>query len=381
MRHNGQSERRFCPSALVQLGMTPSPQTSFLAAALAAGALAAVPTAAGAADGFAGITGGHRLVSLHSDTIPALSEARDIAGLPGGERLLALDATPSGSLLGLGVTGTIYAIDAGQAKVTGIAGGFGARLLPGTRTATLSVAPDGKSVRVIANGRDKTVDLTTRSIASDVAAPLADVAADRGADGVLRGVDPTAETLVALGDPAAAAGVLAKLPVPTPGATAVTTAADGASWILTGLPNRATQSRLLRYDPKTGKLRQQSDFLFERLDAIAATGTVADDTKAPTATVRVPKQSVKDALRRRGFLAIVSTNEPGQTVISARLGTKYRGFGFATALRPGGELRVIASERQSSIRKLAGRRLRLHLEIHDWAGNTKLVDRYFTLRR
>ncbi|WP_445150617.1 DUF4394 domain-containing protein [Baekduia sp. Peel2402] len=362
--------------------MTPSPQTSFLAVALAASALgAAVPTAASAADGFAGVTGGHRLITFHSDTIPAISEASDIAGLPGGERLVALDAmpTPSGALLGLGVTGTIYGIDAAHAKVINIAGGFGARLLPGTRAATLSVAPDGKTVRVIANGRDKTIDLTTRTIVNDVAAPYADVAADRGADGVLRGVDPTAETLVALDG--TNANVLAKLPVPTPGATAVTTAADGASWILTGLPNRPTQSRLLRYNPTTGKLRQQSDFLFTRLNAIAATGTVADDTKAPQATVRIPTQSVKDALRRRGFLAIVTTNEPGQTVMSARLGTKYRGFGFATAERSGGELRVIASERQSSIRKLAGKRLRLHLEIHDWAGNTKRIDRYFTLRR
>jgi hypothetical protein len=232
---------------------------------------------------------------------------------------------------------------------------------------------------VIANGRDKTIDLTARTIVSDVAAPYADVAADRGANGVLRGVDPTAETLVALDGPNA--NVLAKLPVPTPGPTAVTTAADGASWILTGVPNRASQSRLLRYDPATGKLRQQSSYLFNRLDAIAATGTVADDKTAPRATVRVPTQSVRDALRRRGFLAIVTTNEPGQTVMSARLGTKYRGFGFATAIRGGHELRVIASERQSSIRKLAGKRLTLHLAIHDWAGNTKLVDRSFTLRR
>lgn len=370
--------------------MTPSPQTSFLAAALAASALgAAVPAAAGAAEGFAGVTGGHRLVTFHSDTIPALSQARDVAGLPGGERLVALDALPAAgsadgagsALLALGVSGTIYTIDRGQAKVTGVAAGFGARLLPGTRAATLSVAPDGQSVRVIANGRDKTVDLATRVIVSDVAAPFADVAADRGADGVLRGVDPAAEALVALDGPGAAGKVLTKLPVPTPGATAVTTAPDGASWILTGLPNRPTQSRLLRYDPKTGKLRQQSDFLFEHLDAIAATGTVADDTTAPSATVRIPKQSVADAVRRRGFLAIVTTSEPGQTVMSARLGTKYRGFGFATALRTGGELRVIASERQASIRKLAGRRITLHLAIHDWAGNTKLVDRSFTLGR
>jgi hypothetical protein len=373
--------------------MTLSPQKSPLfAAAIAAAALGAVvPAAADAADGFAGVSGGHRLVTFHSDTIPALSEARDIGGLPGGERLVALDQMPDASrLLGLGVSGTIYAIDRAAPKVTGVVGGFGAQLLPGTRAATLSVAADGKSVRVLANGRDKTVDLVTRVITSDVAAPLANVAADAGADGVLRGVNPDANALVAInGAPGAPAQAqtLAPLNLQTSGATAVTTAADGAAWILTGLPARSDnpgavkQSRLLRYDPQTGKLRQQSSYFFTTLDAIAATGTVADDTTAPKATVRVPKQSVGDAVRRRGFLAIVTTNEPGQTVMSARLGKKYSGFGFATAIRADGQLRVIANERQASIRKLAGKRLTLHLAIHDFAGNTKLVDRSFTLER
>jgi hypothetical protein len=369
--------------------MTPSPRTpSLTAAALAVVALGAiaVPAAANAAEGFAGVTDGHRLVAFHSDTIPALSEARDISGLPGGERLVALDAMPGDAhvLLALGVSGTIYGVDRNQAQVTGVAGGFGAALLPGTRTATLSVAPDGKSVRVVANGRDKTIDLTTRVIVSDTAAPYANVAADRGTDGVLRGVDPDFNAVVSVDAPA---HVLAPLNLQTNGPTAATTASDGATWILTGLPTRAgakgpAQSRLLRYDPTTNRLRQQSSYLFTQLDALAATGPVADDTRAPKATVRIPRQSVRDALRHRGFLAIVTTSEPGQTVMSARLGHAYRGFGFATAVRPGGsELRVIANERAASIRRLAGRRLRLHLAIRDFAGNTKLVDRTFTLER
>lgn len=356
--------------------MTLSPKIPMAAAALAGLALSAAP-AAQAADTFAGVTGGHRLVTFHSDTIPALTNPADIAGLPGGERLVALDAQPSGELLGLGVSGTIYGIDAKAPKVTRTVAGFGAQLLPGTRTATLSVAPDGRTARVIANGRDKTVDLTSGAIVSDAPAAATDVAADLGPDGVLRGVDAASNTVVSVD--AAGERVLAPLNFKTSGPTAATTAADGSTWILTGLSGH-DQSRLLRFDPSTGQLRQRSSFLFSQLNAIAATGTAPDDRTAPKATVRVPVQSVRDVQRRHGFLAIVTTNEPGQSVGSVRLGRSYRGFGFGTAIHQG-TLRVLISPRRGALPSMAGHRVRLHLAIHDWAGNTKLVDRYFTLRR
>ena len=359
--------------------MSLSPKTPMLAATLAGLALA-VPTAAHAADSFVGVSHGNRLVTFHSDTIPGLSPAVGIDGLPGGEKLVALDAEPSGELLALGRSGTLYGVDATHHKVTRTVAGFGAALTPDT-TVTLAVAPDGTSARVIADGRDKTLDLTSGAVLSDVAA-VADVDADLGADGVLRGVDPVAQTVVTVD--AAGAHVVAPLaPVQTHNPTRVTTAADGSTWILTSLgrgANLSQQSRLLRFDPKTGQVRDVHSFLFQQLDAIAATGTVADDKTAPKATVRIPRQSVRDVVKHRGFVAIVTTNEPGQTVMSARLGGSYRGFGFATADH-GGPLRVLAYEKRASIRKLAGKRLRLHLAIHDFAGNTKLVDRSFTLGR
>jgi hypothetical protein len=328
-----------------------SPKTPLLTAALAGLAFAAAaPAAASAAEGFAGISHGDRLVTFHSDTIPSVSAARDIAGLPGGERIVALDAlpgSPGGELLALGTSGTVYGLDAAHQKVTRTVAGFGAPVVAGAPIA-LDAAPDGKTARVIAGGRDKTLDLATGAVVSDVpgAVPI----------------------------PAGA---------PVTGPTTVTTTADGAQWILTGIPTRAhqpRQSHLFRYDPATGKLRGQGSFFFEQLDAIAATGTVADDTTAPAAPVRIPRQSVRDALRHRGFVAIVTTSEPGQTVMSARLGGQYKGFGFGTAMQRG-QLRVLASEKQSSIRKLAGQRLRLHIAVRDWAGNTRLIDQYFTLGR
>jgi hypothetical protein len=357
-----------------------SPKSPLLVAALAGLTLGA-PAAAHAADAFVGVTDGNQLVHFSSDTIPGLSAATSIDGLPGGECIVALDAGAPGELIALGRSGTLYALDAAQHKVTRTAGGLGLPI-PTENSATLSVAPDGKSARVIAAGHDRTVDLTTGAVTADAPAAATGVAADLGADGVLRGVDPASDSIVTLdgtGEHVVAplAGHLTHNP------TAVTTAADGTLWITTGLTPRAQapkQSRLLRFDPKTGRLHPVDSFLFQQLDALAAVGTRPDDTKAPTVSVHIPRQSAKSALKRRGYIAEITTSEPGQTVMSARVGSSYRAFGFATAIH-GGKLRVLASSKQPRIRATAGHRVRLHIAVHDWAGNTKVLDRYFTLAR
>jgi hypothetical protein len=340
----------------------------------------AAPAAAHAADAFVGVTDGNQLVHFSSDTIPGLSAATSIDGLPGGERIVALDAGAPGELIALGRSGTLYALDAAQHRVTRTAGGFGLPI-PAESSATLSVSPDGKSARVIAAGRDRTVNLTTGAVTADGSVAFA-VAADLGTDGVLRGVDPASNSVVTLD--ATGEHVVAPLGgTMTHAPTAATTAADGTLWITTGLTPRAQapkQSRLLRFDPKTGQLHPVDSFLFEQLDALAATGTTPDDTKAPTVSVHIPRQSAKSALKRRGYIAEITTSEPGQTVMSARVGSSYRAFGFATAIH-GGKLRVLASSKQPRIRATAGHRVRLHIAVHDWAGNTKVLDRYFTLAR
>ncbi|MCW2995365.1 MAG: hypothetical protein JWQ18_2860 [Conexibacter sp.] len=361
--------------------MTRSPKPQLLAAAVASLTLA-VPAAAHAADAFVGVTGGDQLVHFTSDTIPGLSAGASIDGLPGGEHLVALDRGVGGTgseLIALGRSGTLYGLDAAHHKVTRTAGGFGIPILPGA-PASLSVAPDGKSARVIASGHDRTVDLTSGAITADAPA-AANVVVDAGADGVLRGIDPASNTVVSLDG--AGEHALAPLALTTYAPDAVTTAADGALWISTSLAPRAhgqPQSRLLRYDPKTGQLRSQNSFLFQQLDAIAATGTAPDDTQAPKVSVHIPKQTLRDALKHRGYIAEITTSEPGQTVMSARVGSSYRAFGFSTAIH-GGTIRVLASSKLSRIRATAGHRVRLHIAVHDWAGNTKVLDRYFTLAR
>jgi hypothetical protein len=358
-----------------------SPNPHLLAAAVASLTLA-VPAAAHAADAFVGVTGGDQLVHFTSDTLPGLTAGTSIDGLPGGERIVALDGGVGGAgseLIALGRSGTLYGLDAAHHKVTRTAGGFGIPIVAGTPV-TLSVAPDGKSARVIAAGHDKTVDLTTGVVTADAPA-AANVVADTGADGVLRGIDPASNSVVTLD--ASGEHAVAPLGLTTHAPNAVTTAADGALWISTALaprPRGEQQSRLLRYDPKTGQLRSQDSFLFQQLDAIAATGTAPDDTTAPKVSVHIPKQTLKTALKHRGYVAEITTSEPGQTVMSARVGSSYRAFGFSTAIHAG-KLRVLASSRLTQIRATAGHRVRLHIAVHDWAGNTKILDRYFTLAR
>jgi hypothetical protein len=359
--------------------MSRSPKSPLLAAALAGLTLAA-PAAAHAADAFVGVTGGNQLVAFSSDTIPGLSAPESIDGLPGGERIVALDAGAPGELIALGRSGTLYGLNAAEHKVTRTVGGFGLPIAPQS-SATLSVTPGGKSARVIAAGRDRTVDLRTGAITADAAA-AANVAADLGADGVLRGVDPASNSIVTV-DGTGEHTVASLGGATTHSPTAVTTAADGALWITTALTPRAygqKQSHLLRFDPKTGQLRAVDTFLFQQLDALAAVGTTPDDTKAPAVSVHIPRQSLTSALQHHGYIAEVTTSEPGQTVMSARVGSSYRAFGFGTAIH-GGKIRVLASSKLSRIRATAGHRVHLHIAVHDFAGNTKILDRFFTLAR
>jgi hypothetical protein len=243
----------------------------------------------------------------------------------------------------------------------------------------VAVAADGASARVIAGGHDRTVSLATGAVTRDVAS--GPFAGDLGADGVLRGVDPTTNSVAIDVDHVQP---IKPLSLQVAGATAATTASDGSTWIATGLQQRngaaPDQSLLLRYEPQADRLRSAGSYLFSTLDAIAATGPAADDTSAPVVSVRVPKQSVRSALKAHGFSAIITTSEGGQTVGSARIDGKYKGFGLLTVER-GGTRRIVVNAKQSTIRAAAGQRIRLHLTVHDYAGNKKAVDRFFTLSR
>jgi hypothetical protein len=357
--------------------MTPSPNTRLLALAAASLALA-VPASAQAAESFVAVTGGDHLVGFHSDTAPGLSAPVAIRGLPAGARIAALDTRPQGGLIALTGTGTVLAVDAVRHAVTGTVATLPLSA-PADAATTLTVAADGRSARAIAGGRDVTFDLASGVVTRDVPAGAA-LALDAGADGVLRGLDPARGAVVSLDG--AGEHDLAVLPDLKPsGPSTATTAADGATYMVTGLPRRNAprQSRIVRFDPATGAARGHGSYFLRQLDAVAATGAVADDTRAPKVTVRIPRQSVRSALRAHGVVADVTTSEGGQTVMSARAGKAY-GFGLGT-VDLAGRMRVVAHLSPDRIHASAGRRMRVHLAVHDWAGNVKNVDTYVRLAR
>ena len=338
------------------------------------------PAAAHAADAFVGVTGGNQLVHFSSDTIPGLSAATSIDGLPGGERIVALDAGAPGELIALGRSGTLYALDAAQHKVTRTAGGFGLPI-PAGKLRNAQRRAGRQSARVIAAGRDRTVDLATGAVTADVPR-RGDIAADLGTDGVLRGVDPASNSIVTLDG--TGEHVVASLDGHrTHSPTAVTTAADGTLWITTGLalhPGGPKQSRLLRFDPKTGQLHAINSYLFQQLDALAATGTDAGRHDGSEGLGPHPASEPRERAQAPRLPRRDHDQRARPDLMSARVGSSYRAFGFATAIH-GGKLRVLAPSKQARIRATAGHRVRLHIAVHDWAGNTKVLDRYFTLAR
>jgi hypothetical protein len=72
---------------------------------------------------------------------------------------------------------------------------------------------------------------------------------------------------------------LAGVPFPTIEPARSTVASDGSVWTASNFsanPNRVPQSRLVRYDPATGKITGQDGvFLGVRLNAVASNGPVA----------------------------------------------------------------------------------------------------------
>ena len=363
--------------------------SSLLTTTATLGLALAVPTAAQAAESFVGVTAGTKLVSFTSDTLPATSAPKAISGLAAGEQLVALDRTPAGALVGLGSNGTLYAVDAAKAAATVLATtSLGA--IPAGEAATFAVSADGASARVIAAGRDRDVALPSGQVTRDAAAvpyaagdagsgPAAP-AVDLTAAGTLEGVEAVRGVRASVDATGAhTLGTLAKERLH--GATRTTIAADGTQYVLTGAPvPGGQQSRILQWDPKTQTLKHQSSYLDRQLGAIAAMGAVADDTKAPTATVAVPKQTYAQAVARKGLRFVVKTSEAGQTVASARLGGKIKGFGFATATKAQ-RLEVHLSATTAHLAQLRGKRGVFHITVNDNAGNKKVLDVPFRLAR
>jgi Domain of unknown function (DUF4394) len=374
-----------------------SSRTLLTTAALAAAVIA--PSAAHAAEGFTAVTSTGDVVQLHSDSGPGLTGIHKVTGLAAGESIVGLDRTPAGELLGLTSAGNIASVDRDTGKATPKFAAPVTTAVAANAPVTFAVAPDGASARIITPGRDVVINLATGAATNGPgltfaagdphAGAQAAPALDYAADGRLIGLD-AAQKAYAVQSAAGAATLqtLAGVPFPTIEPTRATVASDGSLWTATNLsdkPNR-TQSRLVRYDPATGQIRGQNGvFMFERLDAIAADGPVADDKTPPNATIS--GKALQRKVNKRGDALwtglSVKTNEGGQILASIRLNGKVAGMALSSLERAGtAHLQFGANKKLgAALRRAAAahRRVVVHVTVNDWARNKHIYDRAMRL--
>ena len=375
-----------------------SSRTLLTTAALAAAVIA--PSAANAAEGFTGVTAGGDVVQLHSDTGPGLTGIHAVTGLAAGERIVGLDRTPTGELLALTSAGNIASLDRDTGKATPKFPAPVTAAVDPSAALTFAVAPDGASARIITAGRDVVVNLATGAVANGPgltfaagdphAGAQAAPSLDYAADGRLIGLD-AGQGAYAVQTAAGAATLqtLAGVPFKTTEPARSTVASDGSVWTATNLsdkPDRAKQSRLVRFDPATGQIRgQNGTFLLDRLDAIAADGPVADDKTPPNATLS--GKVLQRKVNKRGDAywtgLTVKTNEGGQTLASIRLNGKVAGMALATIDRAGSLKLGFGANRKygAALRRVAAahRRVVIHVTVNDWARNKHIYDRAMRL--
>ena len=371
------------------------PSTKTLLTTAALGAALIVPSAAHAAEGFTAVTADGHVSHLQSDAIPSLEPVPiKVTGLAAGERIVGLDRAPSGDLLALTSAGRIDSLDAATGKATAKFPAAVTAPIDPNAALTFAVAPDGASARIITAGRDVSINLATGAAtagtgltfaAGDAHAGVqATPALDYGRDGRLIGVAAAQGAFAAqTAAGAATLSTLGALPFAALEPARTTVASDGAVWTIARLGSghaTSQQSRMVRYDPATGRVTGQNGvFLQVKLAAVAADGPVPDDRTAPKATItnRVLRRKVNGT---RAYLQgpRIKMNEGGQAVASLRYRGKIVGFGLVTRDRAGtSTLQVGLRKGQSAVlRKAAAahRRALLHLAVHDWAGNKRSYD-------
>jgi hypothetical protein len=151
-------------------------------------------------------------------------------------------------------------------------------------------------------------------------------------------------------------------------------------------PKRPKQSRVLRFDPATGKLSGENGVFFLRqLVAIADNGPVADDTAAPKA--QLSSRTLKRHVSRKGFAYYsglnVKSSEGGQVVASVRLHGKVVGMALATRDTAGTfKLQFGANKKGASALRRAAREHRkvlVHVTVNDFARNKHITERSMRL--
>ena len=360
------------------------------AVALAVGA----PSAAEAAQGFVGLTNHAQVVGLSDETLPAVTTPVPVRGLRAGDALVAVDRAPSGALLALGRSSAIYTLDAAKGTVREELAPF-AGTIRADAPVTFSIAPDGATARVSAPRVDVVVNLTsgTTSTAPPLAYAPGDpnsgrtpaLAADTLPDGRIVGFDAAAGTFVVQHTVNGPLTTSTKLPDGYESPTRLTVTSDGSAWLVARLPAGRHQSRMVRFEPATGRLSDvNGPYLLRELVALGAVGPVRADTRPPTATMSVPRrESIRGIRAAGGVVARVRVSEGGQTLVTVRgRNGQVLGFGFGTR-DDAGPLTITSFLTKAGKRlgRLLGTRAQLRFTVHDFAGHKRVYERSTTLVR
>lgn len=363
--------------------------------------LAAAAPSARAAEGFVGILEDGRLARFQSDALPGMSSPVRLRGMSPREQIVALGHAPGGRVLAIGSSARLYTIDARTARAYRIGPPF-VQGLRGTRF-SLVVAPDGRSARLLSDvGQDLFVDTATGATAVGGGMRRTDgtttyAAVDRrGSTGALVGVDIARGELVeeVLPPPAAAWSALAARPLDLTHApelsepSAFTVDSTGAGWVLAAASAQRTKARnsvLQRVDLTTSTAGSYPKLLMRRMRTFAAVGPVADDTRAPRLSVRLPPKLPVRALLASRLPLRASVSEGALVNVEVRLGNVVLAEGAASTDVAG---RVVfptffvrSTETARALRRSVGRRVRLRFVVADWAGNLSVASRTVQLTR
>jgi hypothetical protein len=310
-----------------------------------------------------------------------------------------LDRAPSGQLLALGRSSAIYALDPSAGRATEKLAPFAGSIDPGAPV-TFSISPDGQAALVIAPGVDANVSLAggpatpapppAYAPGDPHAGQMPALAVDALSDGRLAGIDAAHGDFVAQQSAGGPLSTSTAVPGALENPIRVTVAPDGSVWLAAKLGanngREYDQSRLVRFDPATGRVsRADGPYLSRELVALAAVGPVPVPTAPPTAQITVPTRESRRAIdAHHGIVARVRLSEGGQVVVSTR-DRSGRVLGFGLSSRDDAGTLTITSMSSArdlrELRRLTGTRVELRFTVHDFAGHRRAYDRWTEIAR
>jgi hypothetical protein len=357
--------------------------------ALTAATALALPAAASAAEAFYGVTRDNRLVTFQSDNVTNVAPSHAITGLASGENIVGLDARPlDGQLYALGKTSRLYVINArtGAARLIG-AGPFTPALAG--QSFGFDFNPTVDRIRVTSDA-EQNLRLNPNDGTVLVDTNLAYAAGDPGA-GTVPNVAGSAYTNNFTGatsttlydiDNARHALVIQNPPndgtLTTVGALGTTNNAVAfdisASGVAYAVFVEERGEGLYRIDLTNGHATRLTDFFIgsdQPVGALAAVGSVPDDTNAPGQSVALSSTQLRERLLDVGVRMSVACDEACTATAAVTFAGRSSGLNGAVVRGGPGRstLTVALNQRTRDAIRRANVRLTVRITVIDGAGN------------